>query len=1081
MNKNLKIYKASAGSGKTFTLTTEYIKLLVENPDNYKHILAVTFTNKATSEMKERIVSTLDKLARRDPSADGYLKKIGGDEEKTIRNAGIALEKILHDFSRFRIETIDSFFQSIIRDLAHELGLTANLRVDLDQNSVLHDAVNLIIEDLQNKTDALYYSVRDYIEENIDNGKNWKINDEVEQFASNIFKEAYLNNEKRISEAFKDEKKMKAFKDSIKSQIKECEEGLKRKGKSFLEKATNQGLEMNDFKSKSKGVYPFFENLAKGKIPNITNTVLKFSEEDSSWFSNKSNEIYANEYRSILNDTLDYMEETVKKMNTCTLINEHFNQMKLLSVVNDKVRMLNNDANRFLLAETAHFLNKMIGGSDIPFIYEKSGNRFDHIMIDEFQDTSTLQWKNFTPLLRNSLDSFNTCLIVGDVKQSIYRWRNSDWTILNEINENPDFKDDIETKTLDTNFRSAEKVIKFNNTFFKKIKEECEGEKDLESISKAYSDVKQKVAEKNIGKGYVEVDFIDTKEDYNQNTLEEVELTISRLMAKGVSQNEMAILARTKKSLAMLSAYFAEKNNGINIISNESLELSASTSVQIIIAALKAIAHPDDRFAIATLVHLTAKGKEDACIYIKETEELKKLLPDDFSNHLDELILVPVYELARQIYSIFHLDEYKGQDAYLFCFFDELLNFIKDETTDIDKVLEYWDKVLKEKCIPGGSQDGIQAMTIHKSKGLEFHSVICPFFDWKVKTSDLIWCEPEEKPYDTLPLTAISPTLIAADSIFEDEYEEESVKSYADTLNMIYVAFTRAENNLIIMTRGEMDKNTDSLTAANIIKNITSMMTRENDEDECVLTRYDLTETIQGVGEKGDDEGNGERNGEGNGEGDNEGKTLKSHSLTVCSFGDIVEGAVKEKEIENSCVLNFKSESPLAGFRQSNKALDFANTDEEGDNDRFKYINEGLIMHSIMEIIETPDDLGKALTQLESDGLIANKTYREDVTQLFLKAMENETVKDWFSPRWKVMNECTILDKDRNGNLCTHRPDRVIYDDKETLVIDYKTGKQNNQHNKQVARYVNLLEKMGYKNVSGKVWYMQLGEIVEVK
>ena len=1043
--KNLKIYKASAGSGKTFTLTVEYIRLVIQNPDDYRHILAVTFTNKATNEMKERILFTLDKLSRHDPDAAGYLENIKKglpekyDDDLIASRARMALSNILHDYSRFRIETIDSFFQSIIRDLAHELSLTANLKVDLRQEEVLSDAVRDIIENLHTKSDALYASISEFIEEKIEDCRNWKIDKDIEDFGKNIFNEVFLNKEKELSEIFTDSKFFSTYKTKLQNIRKEKEGEIQDIVSRFFDLCNRLGCNSADyFTQKARGPYRYFENLHDQDYSDPNSYTRKCIDGDLPFAKDGVVAEHDGEFRSLFSQTEDLVCRNRKVINTVTLIFRHINQMRLLNAVNSKVRELNNDANRFLLADTAHFLHSLINESDIPFIYEKSGTRFNHIMIDEFQDTSTLQWENFKPLLKNSIDAGKMCLIVGDVKQSIYRWRNTDWGTLNNIGSDKDFRNDINIETLKTNHRSSERVIKFNNALFTNIRDNTE----YDEARFAYADVEQEVSDKHLNEGFVQMEVLPD-EDYAENTLKRVKQLIKDLTSSGIHKEDITLLLRTKKEISNISNYFAKECPELKIVSEEAYRLESSQAVNIIVQALKYIASPDDRLTLATLLFYTLSDKspqEMSDLFTLTAQEMKALLPSAFVESTAELALTPLYELCHIIYQQFSLQDIPEQDAYLMSFFDNVSNYVSTENIDINHFLTYWEETLHKTNIPSGSIDGITAMTIHKSKGLEFHTVICPFFSWNIsgRPDNLIWCEPKGEPFSQLPLTAINFDKKAGDSIFSADYQTETMKNTVDNLNLLYVAFTRAEKNLFILTGGQNGTNVKSL----LLANLPELLTKAEDSD-----LYTYGELVP--------------------------------SQLSLPF-DFAQGKLKAQGRPDSKLKTpFIEQKSNATFRQSNKSMQFVGTidDDIREYDRYKYINQGLTVHRFFELIHTPADKEQAISQLEDEGRFENDKSRQEIVRLIDDALSDPRIAEWFDPRWEEFNECSILARDADGNHIEKRPDRVITDGNETIVIDYKTGKKSDEHVRQVQTYMHLLTTMGYPNVHGYLWYIRQHEI----
>ncbi len=1043
MAKRIDVFKASAGSGKTFTLAVEYIKLLIANPNEYRHILAVTFTNKATGEMKERILTTLSKLAEKDISARDYLDQIkkdsemsGFDDETIALRSRMALSNILHDYTRFRIETIDSFFQSIVRNLAHELSLTANLRVDLDQKQVLSDAVRKIIEDLQADRSALFLAVKSFIEDNIEGNHNWKINDDVEQFGENIFKEVYLNNEKSLSEAVSDPYFFENYKKELKTLKENRINEIKGIAKKFIDLCEQYDCnDVNLFYYKAKGPYAFMSKLANGEITAPNSYVSKCIENPTTLSKDSSVSSHADEFATLLDKAVKAVDAGATLINSADLVLKHINKMRLLNAVDQKVRQLNQEANRFLLADTAHFLNEMISDSDIPFIYEKAGSTFNHIMIDEFQDTSSLQWNNFKPLLRNSIDAGHSCLIVGDVKQSIYRWRNAEWEILNSIESDRDFSGTIKSQKMDTNYRSAERIIRFNNILFKKILESVESEE----VSSAYSDVAQEIPSFHRGEGYVHIDILPD-DDYKTKTLQCVKETIKGLLEKGIRQQDITLLLRKNSQISDISSFLSQNTQGIKVVSDEAYRLDSSLAVNIIVLALKAVANPNDRLTLMSL--LVSMGISEP--YLFSDQEIESNLPSGFFRSLDKLALTPLQELCHRIYDLFSLSEIKGQDAYLMCFYDRLNEYVTDASIDLQSFIKYWDEKLCSVNIPAGSIDGIRAMTIHKSKGLEFHTVICPFCDWSTtgRSDNLIWCKPTYAPFSKLPLTAINFEKKALDSLFQDDYREEEKKCLVDSLNMLYVAFTRAEKNLFIITGGKGGG------LSNLLSNTIPHL---NEGDGAV--------EISGV------------------------QSMFEESVSY-EYGEVVPFISKNDKEKGpeSIILPFISSPSKAVFRQSNKSMQFIGTidDEATDDDRLRYINEGLAVHRFFELFRGPEKKDDIIDQIEKEGFFENDRYRASIIRLIDKALANKEAMEWFSDKWTELNECTILSRDKDGSHIERRPDRVISDGSETIVIDYKTGKKSESHINQVKAYIHLLTQMGYPSVRGCLWYIRHDEINKI-
>jgi len=458
--------------------------------------------------------------------------------------------------------------------------------------------------------------------------------------------------------------------------------------------------------------------------------------------------------------------------------------------------MMNEEANRFLLSDTQQLLHDVIDGSDAPFVFEKIGSQLEHIMIDEFQDTSTVQWQNFKLLLHETLSHRSgSGLIVGDVKQSIYRWRSGDWRLLAGIQEEfATTGEPVSIKKLGTNYRSEPRIIKFNNAFFAEAASQ-------EGVN-AYDDVNQYWPSAKAITGHVEVMLLPS-DDYTQHMLENVVDCITRLLEAGAKPREIAILVRSNSHIPLLANHLLATFPDIDVVSDEAFRLDASPAVQLIIAALRYIIRRNDVIARAFLAK-TASGQLDGP------------LPEAFAGHLEELSRLPLYELTEQIYSIFS-DKTKAtqtasasslpftlssHSAYLCAFYDKVAEYASESSGGISDFLRYWDETLCSTTIQSPEMNGIRIISIHKSKGLEFPHVIIPFCDWRMEHNDILWCQPEEAPFNKLPLVPIDYSAKGMKgTVYETAYNEEHQQTLVDNLNLLYVAFTRASCNLFVLGR----------------------------------------------------------------------------------------------------------------------------------------------------------------------------------------------------------------------------------------------------------------------------------------
>ncbi len=771
----MKIYKASAGSGKTYTLALEYIKELLVSPSSQAHrnILAVTFTKDATGEMKDRILAELYGLAFNCEDSGKFLNSLQEElvknhrpmQEEDIRNkAKTVLWEILHDYSRLYITTIDSFFQKVLRNLARELGKGSKFNLEMNSFKVLSEAVSSMIENAHEKTHVLDW-LTTYIEERLEEGNNWRIDREILNFSRCIFDEYFQEHESVL-------KNQLAGNPNIFEQIwnqhakiqKDCRDFFKTTYSEITKTIEQNNFSSSDF-SRNGTVLNFLKKLSEGDFATAnpdSKTVQDCCVDAEKWAASKSK--YRNEITSLaasgfmpaLNQSLDIL----RKFNTSRMITKNIHQLGLIWDITNEIDRQNAENNRFMLADTSLFLNRMIDDSDAPFIYEKIGAEIRHVMIDEFQDTSRLQWKNFKALLFNILADNHFSLIAGDVKQSIYRWRNGDWSILNNIeNELPG----SDVKTLEYNYRSEAEIIDFNNQVFthaaKVLNEKYYSlfndvyESPFES---AYSPVNVvQHTHKTEQKGYISIDFIPDKiEDlkYNDLVLERIPQQLQRLKEQGIAAEKICILARTNKNIITIAEYLATqkeqysdllKGNYLNVVSSEAFQLNSSLAVKIIITALRMLSDPDNPVHEAQLNVFLNMTHTDFTDFMELNKKSVK--------SVESVREMPLFELIGHLFRTLKLEKIEGQSSYMFAFYDAVSNYLKDYPADIYTFLKFWDEELQFKSVPAGTAvEGIRAMTIHKSKGLQFHTVLLPYCDWDLypEKNPIVWCGPKDNLYD---------------------------------------------------------------------------------------------------------------------------------------------------------------------------------------------------------------------------------------------------------------------------------------------------------------------------------------------
>jgi len=1040
MVKTLTVYKASAGSGKTFTLATEYIKLLVRNPQSYRQILAVTFTNKATEEMKSRILSQLYGIWKRLDDSRDYAQKVKEalrgelSEAQIAERAGQALQLLLHNYSYFRVETIDSFFQSVMRNLARELNLTSNLRVGLNDQQVEEMAIDQLIDELTT-TDELLQWLMKYIMENISDDRTWNVVGQIKKFGRTIFRDYYKEQSQQLNALMAKE----GFFDSYQKELQIIRQQAKKRmhdiAANFFDTLQGEGLTIDDLSYGKSGVASIFLKMADGVFDEsvLTKRVTDSMGQPDKWYKKSHprrdliDHLASTSLGTLLRQAVEEQPRQWKLYMSADLTLRHLSQLRLLGTIEQRVRQLNDEQNRFLLSDTQQLLHELIDGSDTPFIFEKIGTQLEHIMIDEFQDTSTVQWQNFKILLLETMSHKNSeNLIVGDVKQSIYRWRSGDWRLLANIKQQFDHANDVvHVETLGTNYRSARNIVSFNNAFFTEAAR-------LEQVD-AYDDVEQEVPESRDDEGLVNVRLLPD-DDYEQQTLDCLTQQVEELLRQGVQPLDMAILVRTNSYIPLIARHFMEQLPEVKVVSDEAFRLDASTAVVTIVTALRLLLHPDDDIAKA---YLNKAIGTDA---------------DRLTTEAAALLQLPLYELTEQLYAHYHIERMGNQSAYLCAFFDQVANFVADRGSDINSFLQEWDESIAAKPIQSPEANGLRILSIHKSKGLEFPYVFIPFCDWRLELPDVLWCTPKEAPFNQLPLAPIDfSQKNMKGTIYDGDYEEEHQQNMVDNLNLLYVAFTRASKSLFVVGK----RKASARTRAALIEQVLPAAAEQLEGA-----------TISGL--------------------DNEEEPI------VFSYGTPPRSAKKAKKHSSNPFLQESSSvsvpidvgEPKVDFKQSNQSRQFAlPPDDEEQTLQQEYIQRGNVLHHILSTIGSTDDMPRVLGQLEQDGILySDELTRQQLADLLRQRLSSEQVAEWFKPgRWQLFNECAIITTDpATKRVIERRPDRVMTDGRETIVVDFKFGKERTEYHEQVKEYMSLLRQMGHQNVRGYLWLVYTNKIIEV-
>lgn len=1068
---NPKIIIASAGAGKTHKLTETYLEMLEKsydagNPHPHRNILAVTFTNKATDEMKERI---LEKL---------YIKAAKGDKDSEK-----LLKEILHDYSGFNVSTIDRFFQLVMKTFARELGEYGSYDVELDSEGATIEAIDRMMDSLgDDKDKTLLKWLVDYSRSVIDDGRSWDVRKELYKFSDLFYKEDFLIKKRgeagylyRVDDGSGIDPKAE-----IKKFLKEINiitTKFESEAKVLAEKIIIEYDRVNGIIAKmrvgDKSPRNGIDKIAKGIIPDSLSKTL---QNASTWCLKEDKTIYQqfkDNYLKGLNIKADalktHFDNHFITYNTAITIRKNIYLLGLTTDIFKELDKYLKENNLVLLSTTADILNRIIDRSDTPFIYERIGNRIDHILLDEFQDTSKLQWQNFEPLINNNIANSNDNLIVGDVKQSIYRFRGSDSSLLRNLPKNKKVTPEIKYE----NWRSADTIVRFNSDFFESITKNDPIVKDI------YTGCSQVMPEKEYNQGNLnrydagavkvrvfEVDEED-KKAWMQEALDalagkEDDIKdlgeIGRLTDDGYELRDITILVRTNKEGKMVVDKLISK--GINVVTEEVLVLGYSRAVLKIVTHLKYRDNPDDQVNQLMLKTLFTEnqesnigdltGKELAEMPLKEGCEaiFTALFNEDQRDNLKALSLYESCEvMLRSIYD--EIPDYEIE--FVQAFLDEVNRFMTRNGSDLPEFLKWWEESGQNVKINSSSdQNAVRVMTIHKAKGLGFKAVIIPFFNEKtsVKTFPIppyLWCIPDIDELKNIGLIPVKYTT-KDNTGFEKDFETERKETYIDTMNIAYVAMTRAYFEMVIYTP---DESKDDSMATRL-----SSFVKERGKDGKIVECENgyLFEARA-----------------------NNGQWRYSDAKKIAreQQGATEKVKVLENGIETKPVKSFRSIPIGDRLEQSFRSRDFFEFEKDPlESPRIK----GLVLHDILSEIRTIDDLQKAVNRAVIQGDL-KVSEREEAKNFLAKRIKSVAERHWFDGTYDTLNEQEILIE--NGE--TQRPDRILMGKDETIVIDYKFGKHDDaKYRKQVRDYMKNLEQIGLPGVTGYIWYFKDNDIVQV-
>ena len=1057
----LTIYNASAGSGKTYTLASVYLRHLFKSRYNYRRILAVTFTNKATAEMKSRIIENLSKLSSGQESdyLSDLVKSTGRTEEWIRSEAKEILNSILHDYSRFSVSTIDSFFQKILRAFAREAGLHSGFSIEMDHSIILSSAVDEMIRSAG--TDPQLKSwLTSYALSNIDEEKSWNLKEGILALSEELFREKF----KILSVGERSLLENKVFLSGYIKMIRSVASSFEKQMKDFGVRAdaifTEYDLNEGMFFQKGKGVPGYLRSLLSDNVKEPNNYVRAIANDPPKWSTGapdpKLKSAINAGLESILLEAIQTYDNGVVSYKTSRAILSHIFALGILSDVSRNIHQITTAENSFLLSDAGDILNQITSGDQTSFIYEKAGNRYDNFMIDEFQDTSVIQWNNFSPLIENSMAEGSDNLVVGDVKQSIYRWRNSDWRILGSVLNSMVDNDRVISKPLTTNWRSSTDIIRFNNRLFTLIPGQVDEILSDETVSvnfrKLYSEAVQKDTGNRKG-GYVRLEFIeDSKEvKWQEIVANKLPGIIGALLAKGYNPSDIGIIVRDGREGSKVLKTLIDYNNlppeekeykDIKVVSSDSLLLANSPVLNFIISVLSVANDHSDMISRALMLrfYLLASGDERAgtvsLLSKNLIEESGKYFPEGYQDLLVKISHFPLFDAVEQIIKFFGLGSFSFNVPYLNTFQDHVLNYSGSKNNDLSSFLEWWEisGSMKSVVLPG-DQDSVRILTIHKSKGLEFRVVLLPFISWNLdhmaSKQPVLWVKPASPPFDQLGIVPVRYSKDLLSTIFADDYRDERYSVFIDNINLLYVAFTRAKEVLYGFT---VDNPRYDNSIASVLKNALTFKPSANDNPELDLSQFFYPETR--VFELG--------------------SLQEKENVPVKSEGRLCSEYHVSRETE-SLRLKLHGENYFShedsGFR--------------------KKINYGKLMHEVFEGIDTPADVPTAVRKLVLEGKLpedqAAATEKRINSLLTLPVIE-----EWFNPENKVLREAGIL----MPSGTTRRPDRVIFNEGRTIIVDFKFGEENPHYAKQINQYRNLLSDMGYENIEAFIWYVDNNLIV---
>ena len=1058
-SRPFKIYKASAGSGKTFTIVKEYLVLcLGDNADAYREILAVTFTNKAANEMKAKILRFL--LGISEGSGENDIKQMRSyllseleiAEVELIRRAKQLYIRMLHNYSDVAVCTIDSFVQRLSRSFARELELPGQYSVILDNDDIIDEIIQRLSDEIGKNT-FITTILSNFVEYNLSEETSWNIKKLIGDYIGKLLSEdAYRKgNYKNFIDI--DEAKYKTIKKYVHSENEKLNESLSLIIKDIDLEENRLGITDQDYNGKAKtGLPSVKKKMLEGKSVVTTATIEKILCGERNWNDAKSQikndsivAIYAEaiaKYKSLYSKKLIF--ETIEKDLYLYVLRNHIFEL---------IREYIAETSQVHISEFNKRISDILGDCSVPFIYERIGEKYRHYFIDEFQDTSVLQWHNFLPLMENSLAFGNMNMVVGDAKQSIYRFRGGEVEqiiSLPRIYKRPEgdfgerceqqFVNSAQKMSLDTNYRSSKNVIKFNNTFFR------HAERFL-NIADVYHDAEQ-IYNPQKNDGFVSVNVFHGEQnaaEYKEKVKASMLKQIIDLHAQGIEYKDITILVRSNSDGTDIADYLVA--NGIEVLSAESVLLQSSDKVQLLVHALKLMA--DDKNPVTKLA---------VDYFGNNVRSGDKTTPPNASYN--------IYDTCIQICKTYNFNIL--EDVFLQYFMNMVQEWQSRHTAGIGDFLEFWEKKKDKLAVQiTGDIDAVNIMTIHKAKGLEFKVVLYPYADTQLISShgftqNEIWIQcadnqdTKDIPYLDAFLLKLSKEKLTGTS-YESLVEKEENKTRLDVLDIMYVAMTRAKDMLFVYTNDKRPANGYNLFTDFFADNIDIQHVKSDadssDFDDCFVKNDDFN-------------------------------VVEGEELTTYNYGDINSTLLKINEKDSKSddvkILELKdgdiAPSTLNWFEKLK--VDPDPTMIWSEKGSFMPEEWGSLVHQILSKIKTIDDAERALRPYVNDGTIDDEQAAK-LLDTFRKVTDIPELKPAFSADAIVKNEMDIHTYD--GHII--RPDRYAETPQGLILIDYKTGKEHEEYFNQLQDYMAALMQMNGNQII-KAYLVYLSDeirLVEVK